>query len=127
MKDIKGIKKAGVFALALAGVVGVCAGLSMQKPADYHEKYEGCDLTQDVTGATRSGTYTGYIDSHEGAAYPDKVIDVDLFSYKSEGKGKIEVKDNSVSYTLVGAVACQCQNLNASVEKLLPCNTCDLA
>ena len=94
MKDIKGIKKAGVFALALAGVVGVCAGLSMQKPADYHEKYEGCDLTQDVTGATRSGTYTGYIDSHEGAAYPDKVIDVDLFSYKSEGKGKIEVKDN---------------------------------
>ena len=72
---------------------GVCALLNLRGKEDYSEKYAGYDLTSDVTGLEREGTYTGYLHEHEGATYPGKTVDIDIFDYTSEG-GNVEVVAN---------------------------------
>ncbi len=57
---------------------GVCALLNLRGKEDYSEKYAGYDLTSDVTGLEREGTYTGYLHEHEGATYPGKTVDIDI-------------------------------------------------
>lgn len=59
---------------------------------DFHDKYEGVDLSADVEGAVREGTYTRYINSHQGAAYPDQTVDISLPDYL-EGED-VEVYDS---------------------------------
>ena len=53
----------------VAGVVLVLAFVlilvSLRDVEDYHYKYEGVDLTKDVEGMERTGTYTGYLLAHE--------------------------------------------------------------
>ena len=36
--------------------------------ANFQQKYEGVDLSADVEGAVREGTYTKYLNAHEDAA-----------------------------------------------------------
>ena len=50
---------------------GVCVLLNLRGKEDYTEKYAGYDLTSDVTGLEREGTYTGYLHEHEGATFSD--------------------------------------------------------
>ena len=76
--------------ILLGGIFAIIASVYIVRnftdKNDFHDKYEGYDLSQDVAGATRSGTYAGYLDAHEGAACPDDEILVDLFKYtKGEG------------------------------------------
>ena len=72
---------------------GVCVLLNLRGKEDYTEKYAGYDLTSDVTGLEREGTYTGYLHEHEGATYPGKTVDIDIFDYTAEG-GDVEVVAN---------------------------------
>ena len=72
---------------------GVCVLLNLRGKDDYSEKYAGYDLTSDVTGLEREGTYTGYLHEHEGATYPGKTVDIDIFDYTAEG-GDVEVVAN---------------------------------
>ena len=72
---------------------GVCVLLNLRGKDNYSEKYEGYDLTSDVTGLEREGTYTGYLHEHEGATYPGKTVDIDIFDYTAEG-GDVEVVAN---------------------------------
>lgn len=50
------------------GVLAIIAGSilvrSLRGVEDFHEKYDGWDLTSDVEGAVREGTYTRYISAH---------------------------------------------------------------
>ncbi len=48
---------------------------------NYHEKYDGVDLTADVEGIARDDTYLKYLQKYEGMASPDKTVDVDIYSY----------------------------------------------
>lgn len=50
---------------------------------DFHDKYEGYDLTGEVGGVVREGTYTRYIDAHADAVCPDASVEVDLAGYAS--------------------------------------------
>lgn len=50
---------------------------------DFHEKYEGVDLSADVEGAVREGTYTRYLNAHADAAYPAENIEIALADYTS--------------------------------------------
>ncbi len=73
--------------LIAAGVIVVVLGLilipGLFREVDFHEKYEGYDLTTDVEGAVREGTYTLYLQAHPDAAVPSQSVDVDLAGYVS--------------------------------------------
>ena len=62
------------------GVVAVIAVLllirSLRGVEDFHEKYDGWDLTVDVEGAVREGTYTRYLNAHKDAAYPEQSVEI---------------------------------------------------
>ena len=60
---------------------GVCILLNLRGKENFSEKYAGYDLSTDIVGLERTGTYTGYLLDHEGAAYPDKTVDIDIFDY----------------------------------------------
>lgn len=71
-------------------VIAVIAAIVIYRKAnqtdDYHDKYAGYDLDSDVEGVSRDGTYTKYLQSHEGAAKPDATIEVPVLEY-CEGTG----------------------------------------
>ena len=70
---------------------GVCVLLNLRGKENFSEKYAGYDLSTDIVGLERTGTYTGYLLEHEGAAYPDKTVDIDIFDYTVEG-GDAEIR-----------------------------------
>lgn len=60
--------------------------IELETGGNFQQKYEGVDLSADVEGAVREGTYTKYLNAHEDAACPAEDIEVDLFAYM-EGEG----------------------------------------
>ena len=69
---------------------GICVLLNLRDKDNFSDKYAGYDLTTDIVGLERTGTYTGYLLDHEGAAYPDKTVDIDIFDY-SVDSGEAEI------------------------------------
>ena len=67
-------------ALAITGLVLLSRG-----PADFREKYEGADLSTDVTGIGRSNTYGAYLAEHEGDPAVTKEVAVELSAFEGEG------------------------------------------
>ena len=75
-----------IVAVAVVAVIALIAFLmSLRGVEDFHDKYAGADLTTDVEGMERTGTYTGYLNDHADAAYPEQNIEVDLYNYDSTG------------------------------------------
>ncbi len=82
-----------LIAVAVVAVIVLIAFLmSLRGVDDFHEKYAGADLNTDVEGMQRTGTYTGYLNAHAGAAHPDQSVAVDLYDYESDGS--VEVYNN---------------------------------
>ena len=79
------IKKAIIAVVIVAACVLLLVLLSMRKVEDFHEKYAGVDLNQDVEGMERAGTYAGYMNSHADAALAKEDVDIDIFNYSSTG------------------------------------------
>lgn len=93
---MKSLGKTGrniIIAVAVVAVVVLAVVLlSLNDVDDFHEKYEGVDLSADVEGMQREGTYTGYLNSHADAVHPAQSAEVDLYDYDAEGG--VEVYDN---------------------------------
>ena len=53
---------------------------------DFHEKYEGYDLTVDVSGLGREDTYDGYLRAHESAASGQTAVPVDIAAFEGDGE-----------------------------------------
>lgn len=88
----KNIKK-NLIVIAVMIVIAIIAFiLSLQGAEDFHEKYAGTDLTRDVEGMERVGTYTGYLNEHADAQDMTCEAEIDLFDYVSSGK--VEVYTN---------------------------------
>lgn len=84
MKDsVKKLILLGSLVLVIAGFYFV---KNLTEATDFHDKYEGYDLTQDVAGASREGTYNKYLQAHQDAACPQKDIVIDVLDYVS-GEG----------------------------------------
>ena len=81
MKD--SVKKLLIAAGVIVVVLGFILIPGLFREVDFHEKYEGYDLTTDVEGAVREGTYTLYLQAHPDAAVPSQSVDVDLAGYVS--------------------------------------------
>ncbi len=83
MKNSK--KKIGIGAIIAIILIVIFVVKGNSKVQDFHEKYEGYDLTQDVEGMERQGTYTKYLLAHDDAAYPQNDVEINLFKYEAEG------------------------------------------
>ena len=79
------IKKVIIAVVIVAALVLLLVLLSMRKVDDFHDKYAGVDLTQDVMGMERAGTYTGYMNSHASAELASEDVDIDIFNYNATG------------------------------------------
>ena len=79
--------------MAVIVIVAIIAFiLSLQGAEDFHEKYAGTDLTRDVEGMERAGTYTGYLNEHADARDMTCEAEINLFDYTSTGT--VEVYTN---------------------------------
>ena len=101
------VKKVIVAAGVVAVIAVIAILLSMRDVEDFHEKYAGTDLSMEIAGMEREGTYTGYLSDHAGAADASESRDVDLFAYTSTGD--VEIEENyegagKVLFTGTGSV-----------------------
>lgn len=101
------VKKVIVAACVVAVIAVIAILLSMRDVEDFHEKYAGTDLSMEIAGMEREGTYTGYLSDHVGAADASESRDVDLFAYTSTGD--VEIEENyegagKVLFTGTGSV-----------------------
>ncbi|MBQ7678331.1 MAG: extracellular solute-binding protein [Butyrivibrio sp.] len=83
-------KTAGKVAIVVgvvAAFVLLCVLLSMRKVETFEDKYAGVDLTTEVAGMERVGTYNGYLAAHGGTeASADSVsVEVDLSAGTADG------------------------------------------
>lgn len=88
----KNIKKILIVIAVMIVIAIIAFILSLQGAEDFHEKYVGTDLTRDVEGMERVGTYTGYLNEHADAHDMTCEAEIDLFDYASSGK--VEVYTN---------------------------------
>ena len=86
------IKKILIVIAVMIVIAIIAFILSLQGAEDFHEKYAGTDLTRDVEGMERVGTYTGYLNEHADAHDMTCEAEIDLFDYASSGK--VEVYTN---------------------------------
>lgn len=88
----KNIKKILIVIAVMIVIAIIAFILSLQGAEDFHEKYAGTDLTRDVEGMERVGTYTGYLNEHMDAQDMSCEVEIDLFDYVASGK--VEVYTN---------------------------------
>ena len=88
----KNIKKILIVIAVMIVIAIIAFILSLQGAEDFHEKYASTDLTRDVEGMERVGTYTGYLNEHADAHDMTCEAEIDLFDYASSGK--VEVYTN---------------------------------
>lgn len=69
-----------VCAGAVLVLVAAVVLLNLRQTPDFHEKYEGYDLTADAEMTKRKGTYAEYLRMHEDIT-PDCSVAIDLHSY----------------------------------------------
>ncbi len=86
----KNAKKVVITLAVIAAFVVLCVLLSLRKVDDFSDKYAGQDLTKEVAGMERTGTYSGYMNAHADAKDSTQTVDVDLFNYTSEGNVTVE-------------------------------------
>ncbi len=122
-------KKIIIAAVIVVVAVMIVILFSLRGVENFYDKYAGVDLTVDVEGMERAGTYTGYLNSHTDAAYPAQNIDVDLFDY--DATGEVEVYNDyegveEALYTGTGSLVTWKINVpetgfyNLSAEYLIP-------
>lgn len=87
MKD--STKKLLVWFGLILGIAVICLVLNLTKTSNFHDKYDGYDLSADTAGAKREGTYTLYLNAHSGAARPKQNIEVDVTSYIDAEDAKV--------------------------------------
>ena len=85
----KTTKKIIAAVLSVSLIAGVCVVLSKQEIKDFHEKYMDTDLSMDVQGMERAGTYSKYLALHPDNR-PKGDIEVNLDQYQAEGTVKKE-------------------------------------
>ncbi len=73
----------GVLAVA---VLGVGIWLLGQGSSDFRAKYEGTDLTADISGISRDNTYDAYLAAHAGEPAVTEEVPVDIRTYEGTGE-----------------------------------------
>lgn len=100
----------GVLVVAILVVAIVLLNGSSQS---YHDKYEGKDLSTDVTGIGRDDTYEVYLKAHEGVAAGAETIVVDVAAFEGDGQLQMDEAGQPTVYTTDGEVTTWTVNVPA--------------
>ena len=92
LKKYRGV----LIGLLCVAVVIVAIVLLNGGTQDFHEKYEGVDLTTDVSGIGRGNTYDDYLLAYQDAGTGDAPVAVDVVAF--EGKGATAGEVDGVPY-----------------------------
>ena len=71
-------------------------------PQNYHDKYDGKDLSTDVSGIGRDDTYDVYLKAHAGVAAGTETIVVDVAAFEGDGVLQQDENGNPQVYTADG-------------------------
>ncbi|MBR1585291.1 MAG: extracellular solute-binding protein [Clostridia bacterium] len=86
----------GLVCLAAVVVLLIVFGGGAQ---DFRSKYEGADLSADVTGISRGNTYDYYLSLHADAESGDESIAVDVASFEGDAEARPGDQGTQVVYT----------------------------
>ena len=96
----------GVLVVAL---IVVAVTLLNRGDSDFKAKYEGTDLSTDVTGLGRENTYEAYVASHAGEPAVTAPVSVDLLAFEGEAEaredGLLTPEGSEVTWTVVAPQA----------------------
>ena len=70
----------------VVAVLGVAIWLLGQGSGDFRAKYEGANLSTDVSGIGRSNTYDAYVASHASEPAVKDTVPVDILAYEGEAE-----------------------------------------
>ena len=84
--------------LCVAAVVALIVLLD-GAPESFRAKYEGADLTTDVTGIGRTDTYDGYLRAHEDAPVVSEAVLVDVAAFEGDATLEKDDEGNEFVYT----------------------------
>ncbi len=79
--------------IAVAAIVLVFALTSLLPDKDFHEKYEGFDLTASSGAVSSTKTYKDYLSEHETAKNAKSTVDIDIFDYDETSTG-VHIEEN---------------------------------
>ncbi|MCQ2525258.1 MAG: extracellular solute-binding protein [Lachnospiraceae bacterium] len=122
----KKYKKFFITVAVIAAFILLCVLLSMRRVANFSEKYEGVNLSQDIEGMERTGTYAGYLAEHSNAKQPAKSVEVDINNYTATGTVKADAEHDGAIFTDADSEITWTVNIpeagmyNLEVEYLLP-------
>ena len=77
----------GLGCLAAAIVLIAVLGGGAQ---DFHLKYEGVDLTADISGLGREDTYANYRNAHAGAVSGTETVAVDILAFEGDAEARAD-------------------------------------
>ncbi len=99
------MKKFRNLLIALVCIVAVILSIVLLKgeKEDFHEKYEGVDLSQDVTGIGRDDTYDGYLRKHASVQDGFGEIHVDISNFSGDAQADTDENGRPVVYTSDGS------------------------
>ena len=84
--------------VVLAAVIVLLNG----DPLNFHDKYEGKDLSTDVTGIGRDDTYEAYMMAHRDAPAGTQDILVDVAAFEGDGELQQDAQGQPEVYTADG-------------------------
>ncbi|MBE5777658.1 MAG: ABC transporter substrate-binding protein, partial [Clostridiales bacterium] len=90
----------GVLAVVLVIVLIAVLGDGVQ---NFAKKYEGYDLTSDVSGLGRSNTYDGYLHAHASVPSGQAPVEVDITAFEGDGEARQGDNGESLVYTPDGS------------------------
>ena len=82
MKKFRKLSGFVLFVAAIAALFAVLGGGTQR----FYAKYEGVDLSTDVTGLGRSGTYDGYLHAHSAVLPGVEAVEADMAAFTGEGE-----------------------------------------
>ncbi|MBQ8311863.1 MAG: extracellular solute-binding protein [Clostridia bacterium] len=85
--------------ILVAAIVIAAVMLLNQGAQDFHHKYEGTDLTTDVTGIGREDTYEAYLQAHAAVSQGTEAIQVDIAAFEGDGKLQQDASGAAEVYT----------------------------
>ena len=91
-----------IFLLVVAAAIALIALLGGGSQS-FEKKYEGADLTADVSGLGREDTYDGYLLAHADAKPADSAVEVDIAAFEGEGELRRDESGADCVYTPDGA------------------------
>ncbi len=88
--------------ILIAAIVIVAIVLLTRGAQDFHHKYDGVDLTHDVTGIGRDDTYTNYLTKYADVGAGKEEIVLDIAAFEGDGQLQQDAEGAPLVYTKDG-------------------------